>query len=354
MTFDRHTSRRAPSTPSVACLLAAPDDARALAACLPPRADCRAFEDRRALMAHVRAAPVAAVVVDLRDVAGRPTSGTVRALRGIAPRLPVLARCRLAEHDCRALLDFARAGGTDVLVGDGDCAALRAALDRGGPGGAPAPTHAALVARVIDAGVPPRFAPLLDYAFAHLDDPDAPARAHEALGVGRRALERRLARAALPSPRTLHSWCRLLAAADRLRGDAVAIERIAHDVGFPSANALRNALQRHGATTPTALRADDGLQALIERLCARSHATAAQPRVAEGCACDVRAALAARARLVDAVAGALAFAPRERCRARCASTRGRRGIVSPRLGHRTSAVTHDGVQRDTHHDGRET
>src|SRR5438067_8899557 len=113
---------------SVACLLARAGDALDLAACVGPRAALHVFEDRRALMLHVRTRPVAAVVVDLRDAVGRPTSGTVRAVHALAPRLPVLARCRLAVTDCRALLDFARAGGSDVLVEHGGFDPLLAAL----------------------------------------------------------------------------------------------------------------------------------------------------------------------------------------------------------------------------------
>ncbi|AHG91412.1 Helix-turn-helix, AraC domain-containing protein [Gemmatirosa kalamazoonensis] len=324
---------------SVACLLAQPGEGAALAARLRPRAVVDVFEDRRALMTHVRTRPVAAVVVDLRDGAGRATSGTVRALRAAAPALPLLARCRLAEPDCRALLDFARAGGTDVLVEDAGLEPLLAVLR---PGGAASPD--ALVRRLVAAGIPERFAPLLEHLVANVDAPDAARAAAAHLGVGRRALERRLARASLPSPRTLQSWCRLLVAADRLCGDAVVVERVALDVGFSSANALRNALQRHAGTTPSAVRAAGGLEALVARLCRHEPA---QRRVAERAAgadggCALFPALLARqrlvARLTQALVVAIAFARRDGCRGRCAAPLPMRRIVAPRSRRRTSAA----------------
>jgi len=295
-------------------------------------------------MAHVRSHAVAAVVVDLRDAAGRPTTGTVRALRAAAPRLPLLARCRLAEHDCRALLDFARAGGTDVLVEDG-CEPLLAAL-HGRSDGRSSDT---LVPRLLAAGVPHEFAPLLDDLFAHLDDPDAARGAAERLGVGRRVLERRLARASLPSPRTLQSWCRLLVAADRLAGDGVAVERVAHEVGFSSANALRNALQRYGGTTPSAVRADGGFEALVTRLCGLGEGVR---RVAEGAhRRGLAEALGTRARLLTCLTAAVAR--REGRRGGCASRGAAARIVAPRSRRRTSAAAGGRTTRGTVLDRRE-
>jgi AraC-like DNA-binding protein len=335
---------------SVACLFARAGESVGLAERLRPRAAVHAFEDRRALMDHVRTHAVAAVVLDLRDGAGRPTSGTVRALRAVAPRLPVLARCRLAEPDCRALLDFARAGGTDVLVEGGYEPLLAALHGRSGDGCA----RDGLVARLLAAGMPERFAPLLEYLLAHLDAPDAARGAAEALGLSQRALERRLARAGLPSPRVLQSWCRLLAAADRLCGDAVAVERIAHEVGFSSANALRNALQRHADTTPSAVRAAGGLDALVARLC--GHEPAPRRRVAERArdvaGCALFPALLARERLIACLTAAV-VARREECRGRCAATAAGRGTVSPRSSRRTSAVPGGRTSGNRMFDGRE-
>src|SRR5256885_17155929 len=93
-----------PDSAPVACLLADPPTEQ-LVASARGRAAVRLFADRGALLAHVRATGAVAVVLDLRDREGRPTCGTVRALRVIAPRLPLFARCRLAEPACRRLLD---------------------------------------------------------------------------------------------------------------------------------------------------------------------------------------------------------------------------------------------------------
>ncbi len=253
--------QRVPFRPRiVACLLASPHPF--VAPLVDVRgATLRLFDDRRALLACARSGSAAAIVVDLHDADGRPTNGTVRAVRIVAPSLPVFARCRLVPHDCRLLLDFARAGGTDVLV-DGNCDALVAAL---APRAArtTAAIHRAIVERLVAAGLPHSIVPLLDALLTHVDDPGAVDRAAAALGTSRRGFERRLVRAALPPPRALQIWCRLLVAAERLAGDD-AVERIAHDVGFSSANALRNAMQRYAGATPTAIR-DGGVDRLVTR-----------------------------------------------------------------------------------------
>lgn len=303
MTVLAHSAAAAPPARVVACLLAS-GTAAIPAFALASAATVRLFDDRRTLLACARAGVVVAAVVDLRDAAGRSTTGTVRALRGLAPTLPVFARCQPLAHDCRLLLDFARAGGTDVLF-DGDYDALRASLALST---APRPDRS-LVARLVAAGVPSDLSPILDALFDHLDDTDAAGRVASALGVSRRALERRLSRAALPPPRVLQSWCRLLAAADRLAGDGAAVERVAHDVGFSSANALRNAMQRYGGATPTAMRGG-GLDALVARFCGDRDVRQGR-RVAEAAPCALPAALAARSALLRALTDGL-LAPSRR------------------------------------------
>jgi AraC-like DNA-binding protein len=250
---------------SVACLVANASSAHDFGVRLRGRAQLRLFDDRAALAAHVRAGDVAAVVVDLRDATGRPTTGTVRALRNIAPGLPLFARCRLEEADCRALLDFARAGGTDVVVHGTAYAPLLAAL-------APASTGAdahALVDRLLGTDVAPSIAAILARALDHVADPAALTIAARACGLGPRVLRRRLASAQLPPPRALRGALRVLAAAHRLHAAPTSVERVAHDVGFSSGNALRNALHRVGGATPSSLRAAAGLDAFIVALRAR-------------------------------------------------------------------------------------
>jgi AraC-like DNA-binding protein len=246
---------------SIACLVATPASAHDVDIRIRGRAELRLFDDRAALAAHVRRATVAAVVIDLRDAAGRPTTGTVRALRTIAPRLPLFARCRLEETDCRALLDFARAGGTDIVVHGSGYGALLAVL---GPRSA-ADGTATVVTRLVAAGLPPDLGPIIDQMLAHVTDRDAFGRAARAVGMEPRALRRRLARAGLPGARALQCWCRLLVAAHHLQRDDASIEHVAHAAGFSSGNALRNALHRIAATRPSSLRTAAGFDAFFDR-----------------------------------------------------------------------------------------
>jgi hypothetical protein len=142
----------------------------------------------------------------------------------------------------------------------------------------------------------------------------------------------------------------------------VAVERIAHEVGFSSANALRNALQRYGGTTPSAVRAAGGLDALVARLC--GHRASGRRRVAEGAqpaasvasaaaACALLPALRERERLIACLTAAV-VAGRVGCRGGCAGGAAGRRIVAPRSSRRTSAVPGGRASGGTAQHRRET
>ena len=64
--------------------------------------------------------------------------------------------------------------------------------------------------------------------------------------------------AMLPPPSELWAWSRVLLAARYLEVACRSVEWVALTVGYPSANALRNALKRYTGLVPSELREDHG------------------------------------------------------------------------------------------------
>ena len=74
----------------------------------------------------------------------------------------------------------------------------------------------------------------------------------------RRTLVNRMQASRLPPPSELWAWSRVLLAARYLEMPGRSVEWVASSVGYPSANALRNALKRHAHLVPGDLRLDGG------------------------------------------------------------------------------------------------
>ena len=62
----------------------------------------------------------------------------------------------------------------------------------------------------------------------------------------------------LPPPSELWAWSRVLLAARYLEIPGRSVEWVAHTVGYPSANALRNSLKKYTCLVPSELREDGG------------------------------------------------------------------------------------------------
>ncbi len=95
--------------------------------------------------------------------------------------------------------------------------------------------------------------------------PTSPDDLADHLGVHRRTLERRLHAHGLPSPHVLLLYCRFLHVARLLQDHGRSVETVAHHLGFGSASALCNALQRRLCPRPSDLRLH-GYDLLLQQL----------------------------------------------------------------------------------------
>lgn len=103
------------------------------------------------------------------------------------------------------------------------------------------------------------------------------ARAASLLGVGRRTLENRLARASLPAAHRIIGWGVALGAAWQLDVLDRRPKQVAASFGFASGAALANLLARYCGCSATSLREHGGFQAQLERFAALFRAGRARP-----------------------------------------------------------------------------
>ncbi|GAC1651374.1 MAG: hypothetical protein NVS4B3_11970 [Gemmatimonadaceae bacterium] len=261
----------------VALVLPGEPQARVTAA-LADRADLRFCETGREVLELMHTAPAGTVILELRDRAGFSTAPVIRTLRAEYPSTPVLIYCSTSRPDARDMLLAARAGASDVILRgvDDEVMALRSCLVR-----AIDDSVRDLVARELRGVVPMSIAPFLEYCFDNVRRATSVRAAASALGVHRKTLVNRLAVARLPPPNVIASWARLLVAARLLEDPGRSAERVALELGFPSASAFRNVLKRRTSLRPAQVRAAGGLAGLlplfkaqIEALARRRPATA--------------------------------------------------------------------------------
>ncbi|GAC1479731.1 MAG: hypothetical protein NVS1B4_24490 [Gemmatimonadaceae bacterium] len=213
----------------------------------------------REVAALVRALSPAAVVVELRDAAGFSTAPVISMLRREFPSIPVLAYCGLTQAEARDMFLAARAGASSVILRGVDDE--RTMLDR-------------CLARAADDSVRDRFvralpglpvsiAPFVDFCFTNGRRAFAITEAADALGVHRKTLVNRLSVAGWPTPTAVAGWVRIFVAASLMEDPGRTVERVALDVGLPSAAALRNMLRRRTGLRPAEVRAAGGLAAVL-------------------------------------------------------------------------------------------
>ena len=98
---------------------------------------------------------------------------------------------------------------------------------------------------------------LVRYGLEHTHHSPTVESAARHLGVHRRALEYREARAGLMTPQRILSWCRAFHAAELLGRTEASTEQISEVLGYSSPDAMRKALRRLGLTV-TGLRRPGG------------------------------------------------------------------------------------------------
>ena len=249
----------ASSSDVVALVLARERQAR-LRTGLRERALVRFVARCREVVPAVAAGFVAASLLELRDADGAPTAPTIRHLRTEYPRTPVLAlapRGAVAGHDLVAVV---QAGANGIILEgvEDEGVALLAALEQ---------ADDECVARLVMAEVGPLLSdearPVVEYCLTQARRPMTVDDAAAALGMCRRTLGRRLARAGLPSPLAVIGWCRLLVAARAMEEGGRTLEQVALRLEFPGAASLRNMLSRYTGLRPREVREGGGLRRVL-------------------------------------------------------------------------------------------
>ena len=195
------------------------------------------------------------LVIEPTDAEGHATEEMIRSIRERFPRLSVLGHVTMKPGMSSQVLSFARAGVHELIVaGIDDCAmVLRHALQL-----AARRCLAEEVFAEVSTSLPREAATLVRYCLEHASEAPTIDDISRALGVHRRTLVNRMQNAMLPPPSELWAWSRVLLAARYLEMPGRSVEWVAHTVGYPSANALRNALKRYTGLVPRELREDDG------------------------------------------------------------------------------------------------
>ena len=196
-----------------------------------------------------------ALVIEPTDADGRATESTIRSIRERFPRLSVLGHVMMKPGMSSHVLSFARAGVHELIVAgiDDSALVLRHALQR-----ASRRCLAEEVFTEVSASLPREAANLVRYCLEHASEAPTIDDISRALGVHRRTLVNRMQNAMLPPPSDLWAWSRVLLAARYLEMPGRSVEWVALTVGYPSANALRNALKKYTGLVPSELRDDDG------------------------------------------------------------------------------------------------
>lgn len=201
-----------------------------------------------------------AALIEVRPSTEREAIALVRLLRARYPRVPIIGYC---DRHASSFLDprpIQQAGAHTL--------AWRGTDDTAGtlPATLAAAAHRCASARVLDAvgpAVPADVRPLLGYALERADTPLGVTAVAAALGVDRRTLGNRLARAGAPTPQALLGWCRVIAATQMMTEWGWSAEQTALRLDFPCSAALRNLLKRYTGRTASQLRAEGGLRCVL-------------------------------------------------------------------------------------------
>lgn len=220
-----------------------------------------AFCERPAeVLALLREARAAGLVIEPRDGEGVSTASAVHAVRAGFPSVPVVGYCSPSCEGSQDILALAQAGVHDlVLRGVNDEGiALRHAL--AGAGHACAAT---LILGEVLPMLPESARPIMEYCVRHADRAPTVEDVARALAVHRKTLRNRLSAAGLPAPSVLVGWGRLLMAAKLLEDPGRTAEQVALMLDYPSASAFRNTLRRYTKLRPTGVRERGGLTCVL-------------------------------------------------------------------------------------------
>jgi AraC-like DNA-binding protein len=253
------------SRPVVVALVLGSEERRRLCDAVRNRADIRFVERLDEMLSTLRTEeqPILALLVEPRDRDERQVAGAVRSLRQRLPTLPIIGYCRIGHEHSASIRELALAGVHELVFRgvDDTGVLLRSVLSSA----AHATVADAMLAELLPL-IPAPLHPFIQFCLK------SPQHAHSvggvagALGINRKTLVNYCARAELPSPGKLLSWCRQLLAAHYLATTTRTVERIALQLDFASDTALRNMIKRYTGMRAQDLRHQDGASVVLAHL----------------------------------------------------------------------------------------
>lgn len=217
------------------------------------RYEYRPVPDWESLRAAVREAPPSAVVLvdPYLGEAGDQVSREIRVLGSDFPSIPMLAALQVGPDDALVLVELGASGVCDVIsIGHDDTpVALLYRLDR-----AEGRPLQMLMEHALPVEVAGRARAIIHAATKVVSSGANGRTLASMLGVSRRTLLRWCEAAALPPPRRLLAWMRILLAAELLDDRGRTVRGVAQACGYSSDGGLRRVTLSFVGHGPTELR----------------------------------------------------------------------------------------------------
>ncbi len=231
---------------------------------LRQRAECLFVDTFDALDELLRSAiPIDALILTPEDATGRSSVLTVERVAREWPDVAIVIFCPPRMDQAPSLRGLVLAGAHQlVFEGMHDTAsALATAVEtsrREVAGDA--------VYRRLQPLLPDAVQTMAQMVLARPDVLTSVAQLANTMGVHRKTLVNRCARAKCVQPAELIVWCRLAMVAHMLERTGATVESIALTLGFPSHTSLRNQIKRKTGRTATAIRREGGLGVVVEAM----------------------------------------------------------------------------------------
>lgn len=203
------------------------------------------------------------IVIAIEPAAARDGVALVREIRSRCPRTALVAYCSGVADPPASIGALAAAGIHQFVfadVNDRGCM-LRAILHS-----ARQQCVAELVTSTLRPLISPELLPMVEAALTRPEVVTDVTTLAAALGVHRKTIFNRCARAGRLRPQELLIWIRLALVAFLLESTACTVEDISLQLGYPSPTALRNTIKRHVGLRATEIRTRGGLEFVLKRL----------------------------------------------------------------------------------------
>lgn len=258
--------------PNQPIVVAAGLDARRMARlidALRDRAVLRTATCLTTLHAYLNASMEAAdfVVIPARDDSGRDVADLVRELTTAWPRMAIVVYCEIVSVEAPDIRALAVAGAHQFVFSgvDDSIVTLRGILDS-----AQREVASEYLLTQLSLVLPSELHPFAERVLARPEVVTTVSALAMALGVHRKTVFNRCARAGCLTPGELITWIRLVMVAYMLETTGRTVERIAVDLGFASDTALRNLLKRYSGYRAGDIRESGGARLVIDALAVRT------------------------------------------------------------------------------------